>query len=202
MTIQPIAASRPAPRAPGAARHRRVRAAAATAAITALIAGGGYLATTRTGPDATRPTPTTGTEINPSAQTLRDMHESGKSAADDIPDLEETAEQFVASLAQNTALSRADAEEVAGRVEAQFNAFKDKAGQTLSGAAQTIQTGALKAADVTGKAFWGIFGALFLGLVSALVGATVGVSRRQRVQAEGAVAPSAGGLPTQREVYP
>jgi hypothetical protein len=75
MTIQPIASSRPAPRVPGAA-HRRARAAAATAAITALIAGGGYLATTRTGPDATRPTPTTGTEISPTALTLRDMHES------------------------------------------------------------------------------------------------------------------------------
>ena len=76
MTTQPISSSRPASRVPGAARHRRIRAAAATATITALIATGGYLATTTTGPDATQPTPTTGTEVNPSAQTLRDMHQS------------------------------------------------------------------------------------------------------------------------------
>ena len=56
-----------------ALRHRRIRTAAAIAAVTALIATGGYLATTTAGPDATRPTPATGTEVNPSAQTLRDM---------------------------------------------------------------------------------------------------------------------------------
>ena len=73
MTTQPIASSCPAPRVPGAGRHRRMLAAAT---ITALIATGGYLATTTTTPDATRRTPTTGTEVNPSAQTLRDMHQS------------------------------------------------------------------------------------------------------------------------------
>jgi hypothetical protein len=41
----------------------------------------------------------------------------------------------------------------------------------------------LKAADVTGKAFWGIFFALLLGLLSATAGALVGVSRRQRIEA-------------------
>jgi len=76
MTTHSIASSRPAPRVPGAGRHRRIRAAAASATITALIATGGYLATTTTGRDATRPTPTTGTEVNPSAQTLRDMLQS------------------------------------------------------------------------------------------------------------------------------
>ena len=73
MSTQPIASSPSAPRVAGAVRHRRIRAAAAAATITALIATGGYLATTTAGPDATRPTPTTGTEVNPSAQTLRDM---------------------------------------------------------------------------------------------------------------------------------
>ena len=76
MTSQPIASGRPAPSAPGPARHRRIRTAAAIAAVAALIATGGYLATTTTGPHATRPTPTTGTEVDPSAQTLRDMHQS------------------------------------------------------------------------------------------------------------------------------
>ncbi|WP_257449267.1 hypothetical protein [Archangium lipolyticum] len=108
---------------------------------------------------------------------------------------------LVSSIAQNTALSRADAEDVASRIEAQFNSVQAQAGQ----AAQTVQTGALQAADATGKAFWGVFGALFLGLISAILGATVGVSKHQRIYAEGAVVtpPPEGGLPpTRREVYP
>ena len=73
MTSQPIASSRPAP---GPARHRRIRTAAAIAAVAALIATGGYLATTTIGPDATPPTPAAGTDVNPSAQTLRELHQS------------------------------------------------------------------------------------------------------------------------------
>jgi spore maturation protein SpmA len=109
-------------------------------------------------------------------------------------------EVLVSSIAEKTALSRRDAQEVAGRVEAQFSALQGKAGQ----AAQSVQTGALKAADATGKAFWGVFGSLFLGLISALLGSTLGVSKRQRLYAEGAVVtPPEGGLPpTRREVYP
>lgn len=110
-------------------------------------------------------------------------------------------EILVSSIAEKTALSRADAEEVAGRVEAQFNAAQGKVGQ----AAQQVQTGALQAADATGKAFWGVFGALFLGLISAILGGTVGVNKRQRIAAEGAVVttPPEGGLPPpRREVYP
>jgi hypothetical protein len=108
---------------------------------------------------------------------------------------------LVSSLAEKTALSRSDAEQVAGRIETQFTAFKGQAGDT----AQQVQTGALKAADATGKAFWGVFGALFLGLISAVLGSSLGVSKRQRIYAEGEVVttPPAGGLPpTRREVYP
>jgi hypothetical protein len=108
---------------------------------------------------------------------------------------------LVSSIAENTALSRADAEEVASRVETQFNTFQGQAGQAV----QSVQTGALKAADATGKAFWGVFGALFLGLVSAILGGSVGVSKRQRIHAEGVVVttPPEGGLPPpRREVYP
>jgi hypothetical protein len=77
MPTQPIVTSRPAPRAPGAGPHRHVRAVAAIAGVAALIAGGGYLATTTIGPDATPPAPAAAvTEVNPSAQTLRDMRES------------------------------------------------------------------------------------------------------------------------------
>jgi HAMP domain-containing protein len=76
MTTQPIASSRPAASAPGPARQRRIRAAAAIAAVAALIATGGYLAITTSGPDATSPTPAPGTEVNTSAQTLREMRQS------------------------------------------------------------------------------------------------------------------------------
>jgi hypothetical protein len=104
-------------------------------------------------------------------------------------------ELLVSSIAQKTALSRADSEDLAGRVEAQYEAAKGKAQQTVA----TVQTGALKAADATGKAFWGIFGALFLGLISAVLGATAGVTKRQRAQAD-------GGIPAspliRREVHP
>ena len=71
MTSQPIASSRPAP-----SHHRRIRTAAAITAIAALIATGSYLATTTTGPDATSPTEATGTEVHPSAQTLRELRQS------------------------------------------------------------------------------------------------------------------------------
>jgi hypothetical protein len=100
------------------------------------------------------------------------------------------------ALASNTALTHSDAMDVATRIENQFKAFQDKASQ----AAQTAQTGALKAADATGKVFWGVFGALFLGLLSAILGGFVGVSRRQRDFAVGS--PEGGVPPTRREVYP
>lgn len=112
-------------------------------------------------------------------------------------------ELLVSSLAQQTALSREDAQEVAGRVEQQFNGALARVQGQAQSAAQGARTGALQAADATGTAFWGVFGALFLGLVSALFGATVGVSRRQRVAAEGAVvARDAPGLGLRREVHP
>jgi hypothetical protein len=56
--------------------------------------------------------------------------------------------------------------------------------QKLSSVGQQAQQKALKAADVTGKVFWGVFGALALGLISALLGGLVGVSRRQRMWAD------------------
>jgi hypothetical protein len=76
MTTRHIASNRPAPSAPDPARHRRIPTAAAIAAIAALIASGGYLATTSIGPDATPPTAATGTEVNPNVQTLRELHQS------------------------------------------------------------------------------------------------------------------------------
>ena len=91
---------------------------------------------------------------------------------------------LIGSIARNTALSRADAEQVATRVESQLNAARANLGERVSDAAQSVQTGALQAAERTGKAFWAIFGALLLGLASSIVGATAGVSKRQRFWAE------------------
>lgn len=93
---------------------------------------------------------------------------------------------LVQSIAEKTALSRQDAEDIAGRIETQFNGKKDQIiGQ--------VQTGALNAADKTGKAFWGVFAALLFGLISAVLGATAGVTQRQRLIAEkGTVAPLPG----------
>jgi len=84
------------------------------------------------------------------------------------------------AVAEHTALSRSDADEVAAQVEQQFTSFRARAGEAVGNVAQTAQTGALRAADATGKAFWGVFGALFLGLMSAIGGALVGVARRHR----------------------
>ncbi|MCP3139046.1 hypothetical protein [Pyxidicoccus xibeiensis] len=96
-------------------------------------------------------------------------------------------EVLIGSIVKETDLTRQDAEVVAGRVEQQFTAAKGKLGQV----GQQVQQGALQAADTTGRVFWGVFGALLLGLVSSILGATLGVSRRQRVHAEGVVVPEA-----------
>jgi hypothetical protein len=91
-------------------------------------------------------------------------------------------ELLVENLAETTALSPSDAQEIAGRVETQFTAAKDR----LAG---SLEAGALRAADATGKAMWGVFAALFLGMLSAIAGAIIGVSRRQRRWADSAVPP-------------
>lgn len=111
---------------------------------------------------------------------------------------------LVNNIAQNTALSQQDAQEVAASVETQFNQIKGQAGEKLQNAASAVGTGALKAADASGKAFWGIFGALFLGMIAAVLGATTGVSRRQKDVAEGRGIRRDLDVPvtTQREVFP
>jgi hypothetical protein len=107
-------------------------------------------------------------------------------------------ELLVNSIAQNTNLSRQDAQDVAGRVETQFNQTLGQAKGKAGELGQQVQQGALKAADTTGRVFWGVFGALLLGLISAVLGSTLGVSKRQRYHAAGAVVPPVG----RREVYP
>jgi hypothetical protein len=104
-------------------------------------------------------------------------------------------ELLVSSISQNTALSRQDAEDLAGRIETQWNQAQGQVAQL----GQQAQQGALKAADTTGRVFWGVFFALLLGLASAILGATLGVSKRQRFYAGGTLVPPVG---PRREVYP
>ncbi|RKI51762.1 hypothetical protein D7X55_33400 [Corallococcus sp. AB049A] len=110
-------------------------------------------------------------------------------------------ELLVSNIAQNTNLSRQDAEGVADRVQQQVDQAKAKAGEV----GQQAQQGALKVADTSGRVFWGIFAGLLLGLIASVVGATLGVSRKQRIRAEGAVVPPTTPTTTttsRREVYP
>jgi hypothetical protein len=89
-------------------------------------------------------------------------------------------EAVVGAIVQNTNLSRADAEEIGDRVQTQVQQASGTVENRLQSAAQQAQTGALKVGDVTGKAFWGVFGALFLGLIAALVGGAVGTPGEPR----------------------
>jgi hypothetical protein len=110
-------------------------------------------------------------------------------------------ENLITSIAQNTGLTRADAEEIGNRIESQYQQVAGQVGDRLQSAAQQAQAGALKAADATGKAFWGVFGAMLLGLLAALAGGAVaaprgpGGPRRERVAGPAALA-------TPREVHP
>jgi hypothetical protein len=79
-------------------------------------------------------------------------------------------DQLVQSIANSTSLSREDAEQIATGVEAQ-----------VTQASQRVQQQALEAAEQTGTAMWGVFGALLLGLLAAIVGATIGEIRSQRL---------------------
>lgn len=85
-------------------------------------------------------------------------------------------ELLVTNIAQNTNLSRAQAERVAGNIEQQLNQAQGQAG----GIIQDVQQGALSAVESSGKAFWWTFAALLFGLLSALLGAAVGVTKRQQ----------------------
>lgn len=83
---------------------------------------------------------------------------------------------IVTSLARNTRLTPADADDVATRIEQMIEQKRAEIGQE-------VQTGAAKAADTTGKAMWWVFLGMLLGLGSAVVGSTLGVSRTQRIAA-------------------
>ena len=63
---------------PAPVRHHHLRTAAIAAGVTAVIAAGGYLATTTFGPDSIPVTPATPTspEVAPSDQVLRELRAS------------------------------------------------------------------------------------------------------------------------------
>jgi hypothetical protein len=110
-------------------------------------------------------------------------------------------ETLVSALVQNTGLSRADAEDIGGRIEAQYQGASAQVQNGLHAAAAKAEAGALKAGDVTGKAMWGVFGALLMGLIAAVAGGALGAPgvpehrRRERVTRPAAIA-------TPREVHP
>lgn len=96
-------------------------------------------------------------------------------------------------IAEHTRLSEGDARQIADRIEARFEERK----AAMSGTGQAVQTEALEAAQDTGKAMWWAFLGMVLGLGSAVLGATLGVSRKQRLAATERVP-----LSTTREVLP
>jgi len=108
---------------------------------------------------------------------------------------------LVGAIASNTNLSRADANEIADRLEWQARQASGEINDRLHAAAHKAQVGALKVGDATGKAFWGVFGALLLGLIAAVLGGAAGAGglprgpRRERVVGPAAIA-------TPREVHP
>jgi hypothetical protein len=75
MTAQ-LTPTRPEHQAPAGRYLRARKTAAIIASVAALIAVGGYVATTTIGPDAVPRTPATGADVIPSAQTQRELRES------------------------------------------------------------------------------------------------------------------------------
>jgi len=110
-------------------------------------------------------------------------------------------EALVTAIAQNTSLSRADAEQVADQAQGQLKQTSKRLGEKVQSAAHEAQIGALKVGDASGKALWGVFGALLLGLIAALAGGAAGAPGLSgRGPRERAVRPSA--IATPREVHP
>ncbi len=81
---------------------------------------------------------------------------------------------FARALSDETGLSEAGASDIADRIEAQVRMQVDE-----------MRRGALQAADATGHAMWWVFLGMTLSLASAVLGATIGVSRKQRMAARG-----------------
>src|SRR5262249_46801611 len=80
-------------------------------------------------------------------------------------------ELILQSIAGNTSLSEQDAQELAQRLESSLDKVKGQ-----------VATQTAKAADTTGKVFWGVLAALLLGMIAAIVGGLAGGGggRRER----------------------
>ncbi len=111
------------------------------------------------------------------------------------------------ALTLDTGLSQADAGQVVDSLEAQYREQITEMQMKAQDAADNARVGALKAAEKSGKAFWGLFGALVFGLASAVLGGAAGASvlprrlwheKRRRVTETSPRAP----LAPPREVYP
>lgn len=89
-------------------------------------------------------------------------------------------EMLTTSLAQNTALSQADAREIAGTLEQRWNQQSTELGQQ----AEQAGSAALQVAETTGKGLLGLFFVMLLGLIAAVAGTTLGVTRAQLAVAE------------------
>jgi hypothetical protein len=111
-------------------------------------------------------------------------------------------EAFVNAIVTHTSLSGQDAEEIAGRVEARAREGASALEARAKSAAQGAERGALRAAERSGHAFFGLFGALLLGLVASVAGGAAGAAfigpRRRRVAPRTVRPPVA----PPREVYP
>ncbi len=87
---------------------------------------------------------------------------------------------LVQSVSQHTALTAGDADELATSLEREIDSARARLSAGATDLKEAATTRALQAADTTGKVFWGVFGALFLGLASAIAGGIVGVGLHQR----------------------
>lgn len=111
------------------------------------------------------------------------------------------------ALTLDTGLSQSDAGQVVDSLEAQYREQVTEMQMRAQDAADNARVGALKAAEKSGKAFWGLFGALLFGLAAAVIGGAAGASvlprrlwrERRRVTETTARAPL---VAPPREVYP
>lgn len=87
---------------------------------------------------------------------------------------------LVSSIASQTNLSQADARDIADRIETSFNQRRSEVGNKIENAVGS-------AVDTTKTAMWWTFITQLIGLGAAMIGATMGVSRKQRRAAAYAV---------------
>jgi hypothetical protein len=98
---------------------------------------------------------------------------------------------LINAITTNTALEQKDAAELATRIETRFTQSRGR-----------IQQDALSVAEDTGKAFWGVFGALLLGMLAAIGGALVGSAKGDRMHSQLVVRGRPQAHVSHREVYP